>query len=318
MNPTLKIIHVVPYNPDWPKMFETEADVTRKALKENLLAIHHIGSTSVPGLAAKPTLDIICVLKNPQEAIDPLESIGYQYKGEWNIPFKYGFTKRGDLKVNLHAYEEGHPEIEANLLFRDWLRQHPEAIEDYAKLKYALLEDEASLEKNNSLFAGYTLGKGPFINDILKKAGFSRLRFTRCAHHAEWGVVRLFRQKYFFDKVSVADPYTWTFNHPQHAHFVLYQGVDIIGYAHIQLWPQSRAALRIIVIDEPCRHQGLGRQFLSLVEKWLKRQGYQSLHTESSPEALSFYQKQGYVDMPFDDPDGYESDPQDTAVGKEL
>ncbi len=61
-----------------------------------------------------------------------------------------------------------------------------------------------------------------------------------------------------------------------------------------------------------------GRQFLALCEKWLKSQGYKSLHIESSPATLKFYRLNGYIDIPFDDPDGYESDPQDTAVGKEL
>lgn len=74
--------------------------------------------------------------------------------------------------------------------------------------------------------------------------------------------------------------------------------------------------MRIIVIDELKRNHQFGRQFLVLYEKWLKSQGYKNLHIESSPAALKLYKLNGYIDMPFDDPDGYESDPQDTAVGK--
>lgn len=119
-------------------------------------------------------------------------------------------------------------------------------------------------------------------------------------------------------KAGLSDPYTWTFTHDAHVHFVLYQGVEIIGYAHVQLWPKERAALRIIVIDEARRNHRYGSQFLTLCEKWLKNQGYQSLHIESSPDALKFYRNNGYIDMSFNDPDGYEGDARDTAVGKIL
>ena len=137
----------------------------------------------------------------------------------------------------------------------------------------------------------------------------------KCTHHAEWEAAKNFRQKYFF-KAPIVDPYTWTFNHEQHVHFILYIGTKIIGYAHIQLWGEARAAIRMIVIDEAHRLHGFGAEFLHLMEKWLKEQGYNSVHTESSPEALSFYQKQGYVAMLFNDPDGYTGDSSDIPLGK--
>jgi len=62
------------------------------------------------------------------------------------------------------------------------------------------------------------------------------------------------------------DPYTWTFNNSQHVHFILYKGRNIIGYAHIQLWPESKAVLRIIMIDEPYRDKNMGSDFLKLCD----------------------------------------------------
>lgn len=132
----------------------------------------------------------------------------------------------------------------------------------------------------------------------------NRIRILKCAHLAEWDVAKKLRQKYFFDPLSIADPYTWTFNHKEHAHLIFYQGVEMIGYAHIQFWPDQRAALRIFVIDEPYRQHGLGSQFLQLCEKWLKKQGIQSLHDEARPDAVKFYRKNGYTEMPFEDPSG--------------
>src|SRR5579872_2938376 len=118
---TKKIV-VVPYNPDWPKIFEDEALKIKKALGANCLAVHHIGSTSVPGLSAKPVIDMIGVVKTPEEAIKPLEYLGFKYKGEYNIPMRYYFNRSEGVDTNLHVYAEGHPEIELNLLFRDYLR----------------------------------------------------------------------------------------------------------------------------------------------------------------------------------------------------
>ena len=106
------------------------------------------------------------------------------------------------------------------------------------------------------MFTGYNLGKDAFIRKVLKAANFNRLRFMHCTHHAEWDMAKKLRQQYFFDPIGISDPYTWTFDHKDHVHFILYQGVEIIGYAHIQFWPGQRAALRIIVIDEDYRGEG--------------------------------------------------------------
>jgi GNAT superfamily N-acetyltransferase len=145
-----------------------------------------------------------------------------------------------------------------------------------------------------------------------------QLRLEPCTNDTEWKTARSYRQKYFFDKQPIDDPYTWTFDHKDHQHFVLYQGADIIGYAHILLWPEDRAAIRIIVIDEPKRHQGYGTAFMDQIEERLKHQGYRTLHAESSPDAYPFYIKRGYTHMPFNDPDGYEGGSPDIAVGKLL
>lgn len=314
---TKKIV-VAPYNPDWPQTFQKESSKIKEALGSNCIALHHIGSTSVPGLAAKPVIDMIGVVKNPEESIQPLESLGFKYKGEYNIPMRYYFNRSEGVETNLHVYEEGHPEIELNLAFRNYLRDHPEAREEYAQLKETLLKEESSYEKRNSLFTGYNLGKDAFIRKVLKAANFNRIRLMKCSHYAEWEAAKRLRNKEFFDPLGIKDPYTWTFNHSEHAHLVLYQGVDIIGYAHIQFWPDHRAALRILVIDEKFRRHGVGSQFLSLCEQWLKRQGIESLHDEARPNVVSFYRRNGYVEMPFKDPSGEPPSPYDIAMGKRL
>ena len=75
-------ITLTPYDPVWPELFAEQAALIHEALQENGLAVHHVGSTAVPGLAAKPKIDIIAVVHDGPAAIAPLEQAGFDYKGE--------------------------------------------------------------------------------------------------------------------------------------------------------------------------------------------------------------------------------------------
>lgn len=150
----------------------------------------------------------------------------------------------------------------------------------------------------------------------MKKA--DHIRLVRCVQKTEWDFAKKLRNKYFFDPLAIKDPYTWTFDNKEHVHFILYQDKTMAGYAHIQLWPDHRAALRIIVIDEPYRNQGLGSQFLHLCELWLKTQDIKSIHDEARPSAIKFYRENGYIEMPFNDPSGEPPSIYDLAMGKIL
>ena len=315
----LRKVKVVPYDSNWPSLFELESDKIKLALGNSYVAIHHIGSTSVPNLASKPTIDIIAEVKTLAFDHQDLTNLNYEYRGGFNLPLRKSFTYRSsDLNINLHIFEENDPEVELNLLFRDYLRSHTVERNKYAALKYQLLEDEVSHKKNGPMYRGYTLGKNVLIQDILKKSGFNRLRFVLCTHYTEWDATKKFRHKYFFEPNNIEDPYTWTFDHKEHKHFILYKGVNIVGYAHIQLLTDHSAAIRIIVIDEKHRGKDYGKEFMALIEKWLKLQGYKSVHTESSPAALGFYKRLNYEAMLFNDPEARESSPEDIAMGKLL
>ena len=311
-----RLIKVEAYDASWPIQFEQEAEAIKTALGDNCINIYHVGSTSVPDLAAKPVIDMIPVvldINKVDSANSSLLKLGYDAKGEFGMPFRRYFQKGGNQRTHqLHVFEQDNPEVERHLKFRDWMLSHSADRNAYARLKQALAE-QYPYDIN-----AYCLGKDEFIANIDKKTGFNGLRMVIALSTREWNAVRHFRQFYFFDKAGKADPYTWTCNHESHVHFVLYQGADIIGYAHLQLWPEERAAMRIIVIDQVKRNYQHGSHLLALCEKWLKSQGYQSLHIESLPDALRFYRYHGYADMPFDDPDGYKGSSEDTAVGKLL
>jgi GNAT superfamily N-acetyltransferase len=127
-----------------------------------------------------------------------------------------------------------------------------------------------------------------------------------------------FRQKHFFDRLGIQDPYRWALDKKDHFHWLLYEGDKVIGYAHVQNWPNHRAALRIIVIDEQFRRRGNGKYLMSCCEQALKAQGIKLLQTEASPNAYLFYKKLGYIEMPFDNPDREPTHLDDRAMGKYL
>jgi len=314
-----KQIEVVPYNPDWTKYYEQEASKIKDALGKNCLAVHHVGSTSVQGLSAKPKIDIIAEVRDLSFEINQLEELGYTYRGGFNIPLRKTFTLRKEgVQVNLHVFEEGDPEIEMNLLFRDYLRANKDAREEYEAIKYKLLEEESSHIVNNSMYTGYTLGKNDFIQKIIKKTGFDGYRFLLCVQSAELEKAKYLRQKYFFGLHNIEDPYIWTFNHDDHKHFVLYKGVEIVSYAHVQLFGNNKALIRIIVTDEAYRCTGAGSKLLCLIEKYLRQENYKSIHAESRQSSLKFYLNNGYSEMEFNDPNIGETDPSYIKLGKLL
>ncbi len=218
-----KNIIIVPYDPEWPQKYILESQCIQKVLGSNFIAIHHVGSTAVPGMKAKPIIDIILVLTNSESSIRPLAGLGYEYKGEYNIPMRRYFNKEG---YNLHVYEEGHSEIQLNLVFRDYLRSHLEAITEYIQVKESLLKDPNSFRKSLLGFTGYNYGKDEFIRKTLERADYKLLRITRCMHIKDLKAAKQFRSNLPTDLEE-------TLFDPAHAHILLSQGSTPIGYAHI-------------------------------------------------------------------------------------
>ena len=144
MGPDRKI-SIADYDPRWPELFRREADRIFAALGERVLRLEHTGSTSVPGLAAKPIVDITLVVADSanEAAYGPaLEGAGYVLRirePEWH---EHRMFKGPDTDVNLHVFSMGCPEIERILLFREWLRTHPADRDLYARTKVELVRRE--------------------------------------------------------------------------------------------------------------------------------------------------------------------------------
>jgi len=255
-------VKIAEYDNNWPAMYQAEAERIRLALGENCAQIHHVGSTSVPGLSAKPKIDIIAVVKDFGQIGSSLERIGYEYRGGFNLPFRKSFTSKVPLNVNLHVFEQNDPEIELNLLFRDYLRSSEDARMQYQQLKYDLASEDDINKKDGNIYSGYTLGKHDLISSILKKAGFKELRLVFATHNREWEAYRSIRGGagvYLQDETNY--------------HFVLYNGVEVVAIAHVEFCLKADAVLRFIASEAAYKGQGFEERLIELLKKWAVLQG---------------------------------------------
>lgn len=157
-----------PYDVQWAKLFEAER-LRLKTVLGDEADVQHIGSTSVPGLQAKPILDVGVGVENFDAAFayaKPLEKLGYTFRGEQGIPRRHYFVKGADNNRthHLHMLERTNAEWHRLLFFRDFLRTRPDALEQYQKLKTHLAEQ---FPKDRE---AYTDGKHTFVQDILSRA----------------------------------------------------------------------------------------------------------------------------------------------------
>lgn len=126
LTPLAGPIEIAEYDPEWPRLFEREAARIRSALDDRVLTVEHVGSTSVPGLAAKPRIDILLVVLDSTDEpayVPPLEAAGYVLRIREPDWYEHRVFKGPDTDVNLHVFSPGCPEIDRMLLFRDHLRR---------------------------------------------------------------------------------------------------------------------------------------------------------------------------------------------------
>lgn len=159
---------VVAYDAAWPALFEELARPVREALSGLGVQVEHVGSTAVPGLPAKPIVDIDVVVPSAEDvpaAIGRLRMLGYVYQGDKGIPGREAFLwPPGSTPHHLYVVVAGSEPLLAHLAFRDHLREHPEVAEEYAELKRRLAERY----RDDRL--GYTDAKSEFVADVLRRA----------------------------------------------------------------------------------------------------------------------------------------------------
>jgi GrpB-like predicted nucleotidyltransferase (UPF0157 family) len=131
-------IHLAEYDPGWPRLYAREAARIRSVLGERVRRLEHVGSTSVPGLAAKPVIDIVLAVPDSSDEpayVPDLEAAGYVLRIREPDWYEHRVFKGPDTNVNLHTFTDGCPEIERMTGFRDYLRTHDDERDLYLATK---------------------------------------------------------------------------------------------------------------------------------------------------------------------------------------
>ncbi len=159
-------IDMVPHDPEWRQEFQQEAEQITAALGSAVVTVHHMGSTAIPTIYAKPVIDLLLVVQSVaalDEKQTAMEALGYEALGEFGIPERRYFRRNnalGDRTHQVHAFENGSPQITRHLAFRDYIIAHPETAQEYSDLKR-----ELAAQYPNDIEA-YMDGKDEFIQEI--------------------------------------------------------------------------------------------------------------------------------------------------------
>ena len=162
-------ITVLSYDPEWPLKYERERKAIAEILDGNGISIYHIGSTSVPGLAAKPIIDMMAVVRSLEKVDDArgkFSELGYEYLGEFGIAGRRYFRKGGDERTyQIHIFQaDDWNNIGRHLAFRDYMRTHEKERAEYAEIKTALAQ------RFPYDIDGYCDGKDAFVREMEKRA----------------------------------------------------------------------------------------------------------------------------------------------------
>lgn len=167
LTPLAQPISIVDYTPEWPQLFEREAARVRAVLGQRVLSLEHVGSTSVPGLAAKPRIDMLLTVANsadePAYAPD-MQAAGYTLQVREPDWYEHRLFRRPDVEINLHVFSAGCPEIDRMLLFRNWLRANTADRELYERAKRDLARQDWKHMQN------YADAKTAVVEEILARA----------------------------------------------------------------------------------------------------------------------------------------------------
>ena len=164
-------VRLVPYRAEWKRLFEEEAEALREVLGDLAPRTEHVGSTAIEGMTAKPLIDILIAVESLERARNyapVLEKLGYDFRGDGGVKSRLFFAKGPESRRThyLSLTEKGSVHWERSIVFRDHLQTHPEAAEDYRKLKQALAEKYPEDRE------AYTKAKDEFVELMLKQAKF--------------------------------------------------------------------------------------------------------------------------------------------------
>ncbi len=289
-------VQIRQYDDKWNDLFVSESQRISEVLGDNCIDIYHIGSTSVPGLSAKPIIDIMPVVRDISITnIAALAKLGYRSYGELGIPFRRYLSSS---KCHIHIFEQNNPEIKKHLLFVNYLKYN-----DKERLRYEILKKKLAKRFSNDR-QSYTFAKAPLIHDILKRAGFNDRVIFQPLTRDEWIRYHKIKKEQIFDRIDVRyDETHESFSDKNHHHFILYNGIDIVAISHVEFpkYNEELCILRALATNIVVQNQGHGKYLMTSMEKWARQHGKLIIKMHAALRAEHFYRKLGYTEMQFDD-----------------
>jgi len=309
------VVKLAPYTAEWKRLFEQEKALLQAAIGPHVLEIQHVGSTSIPGMVAKPIIDIgiaVTSFEGARVCIRPIEQLGYDYRGENGIPRRHFFVKGEARTHHLHINEIDSREWENHVLFRDYLIQHGGLAEEYAALKAELAQRYPTDRE------AYLEGKAPFIERVLEMARSAMCEIRQATVEHCRGLAKVQVDSY-------RTAYAGLFPRPYLEHFayeeqeqdwleLLTAGTDdillvalstqeqVLGYvlarAKPDIYPGYDAEILALHVRQRFQQRGIGRALLSQAVKGLEARGCESVMLwtlKGNPVRAWFERLQGKV-----------------------
>ena len=299
-----KPVIVTEYDPGWPEEFgriRAELDRALTALPSTVpYRIEHVGSTSVPGLSAKPVIDLDLVIPSMADfpaVRDALERAGYRHEGDLGIPSREAFRYDGKphlMKHHLYVCPADSPELHRHLTFRDRLRSHPDEAEEYGRIK-----TEAAARHPDDMDA-YIAEKSPFIEKIYRRCGRISPVRPACADDAQriaeilsfcyrMNFYPIFRDDDFYLEYMRADRTAERLRRdpgfPEQ--FFVYDDGAVKGFARI-----DGEELINLFVEPCCQGSGIGGVLVEHAVRELKAKTLWVL--EKNTRAIRFYERHGF------------------------
>ena len=313
-----KRVVVVPYSEQWKTDFETIKLYLLPAVEDTIIDIEHIGSTSVKGLSAKPIIDIDIVIKDYSvfdSVVERLATLGYIHEGNLGIKDREAFDYKGNAdlpKHHLYVCPEFSAELHRHITFRDYLRNNPEAVTQYSKVK----EEGAKLFPDS--IDDYIAFKSPCIEEIYKKCGltkrivFTNINVNEFKIFSKWSVknyaenlIRSGDEKYrlkarkaaksefndiFPDGADSADNYLYVIINENG------EKIGVIGYQKSP-FEENAAFVTENIIKEDYRGKGYGKSAFVKLQEDAKEKGFAKMVLnvfKHTPISFAMYEKNGF------------------------
>ena len=319
---TRKIV-VEPYREAWEQNFgDIEAEI-RAALGELALRIEHVGSTAVPGMSAKPIIDIDVVIRDRSvldRVISALAAIGYEHEGDLGIAGRDAFRYDGKehlQKHHLYVCAEDSPELKRHIAFRDYLRTCPEAAREYSQIK----EEAAALYPFD--IEGYIRHKAPFIEKVYAEIGLGasvaeqdkctsvireagredipacvdiiRRSFLTVAE--EYGITEENAPR--FTAFAVTEDRLFRQLDTEHRPMFIYERDGVpCGYYSLSMLGNGECELNNLAVLPQYRHRGIGKRLLAHAYGTARQQGCHTVHigiVEENKPLRKWYEDSGAV-----------------------